>query len=211
MNTRKDKLVALKAFADLETGKLHTDLFTYENDLYRKAVQMKSLAAKIRRCKKCPGLNVKRFTENCPGWGNLNADIFFVGQSLHEPGVSSDIPFILGCGYSIDAALRLSGLLRKDVFMSNVVHCHPEKNRGSTAEEKEDCLDFLDKELWIVCPRLVVALGNDAKEAVDSLRETFPKSVKVLKIKHPASFMYSAPEERIDWIVKLSLEMDKVL
>lgn len=203
--------MALKALADLETGKLHTDLFDYENSLHRKAVQMKALAAKIRRCKKCPGLNVKRFTEACPGWGNLNADIFFIGQSLHEPGVSSDLPFILGCGYSIDAALRLSGLLRKDVFMSNVVHCHPEKNRGSTAEEKENCLPYLVSELDIVNPKLLVALGNDAKEAVDVALSWCTLLGKVLKIKHPASFMYSAPEERIDYIVKLSLEIDKVL
>lgn len=210
--SRKTKLVTLKEFANLQTGQLHTDSFGYENLLYTKAVKMKALNAKIARCKKCPGLNIKRFTENCPGWGDLNSPIFFVGQSLHEPGVLSGLPFILASGYSIDAALRLSGLLRKDVFMSNVVHCHPEGNRGSTAEEKKNCLHFLLKELYIVNPKLTVALGNDAKEAMQELQEEWKEpGAKVIKIKHPASFMYSAPEDRIDWIVKLSLEMDKCL
>jgi len=213
MTSRKDKLVALKQFADLETGKIYIDQFDYERTLYEKAIKMKSLAAKIKKCKKCPGLNVKRFTENCPGWGNLNSLIFFIGQSLHEPGVSSGIPFTLGSGYCIDAALRLSGLLRKDVFMSNVVHCHPERNRASMTEEKKNCFKFLWNEIQIVQPSLVVALGNDAKETVNDLLMSYSYNPppKVIRIKHPASFAYSAPEERIDWIVKLSLEMDKCL
>lgn len=213
MKNRKTKLVALKQFADLQTGQLHTDSFDYENTLYTKAVKMKALNAKIAKCKKCPGLNIKRFTENCSGWGDLNSPIFFVGQSLHEPGVLSGLPFILASGYCIDAALRLSSLLRKDVFMSNVVHCHPEKNRGSMAEEKDNCLKFLNTEIDIVQPKLIVALGNDAKEALRDL-PPFNKDGsknKILKIRHPASFMYSAPEDRIDWIVKLSLEMDKCI
>ena len=196
----------------METGKLFIDKFDYENSLYEKAVKMKALNAKIARCRKCPGLNIKRYTEGCPGWGDLNAKIFFIGQSLHEPGILSNLPFILGCGYSIDAALRLSGLQRKDVFMTNVIHCHPEKNRGSTAEEKANCLPFLLQELYIVNPKLTIALGNDAKEAVQELQEEWKEpGAKVLKIKHPASFMYAAPEERIGWIIKLSLEMDKCL
>lgn len=211
MNSRKDKLVALKEFVDLETGKVDREAFVYENTLYEKSVKMKSLAGRISRCKKCPGLNIKRFTESTPGWGNVNSPIFFIGQSLHEPGVSSGIPFVLGCGYCIDAALRLSGLLRKDIFMTNVVHCHPEKNRSSTVEEKNSCLEYLAKEIEIVKPRMIIALGNDAKEAIAEFTILKKEDRKVIKIKHPASFMYSTPEERIDWIVKLSLEIDKVV
>lgn len=211
--SKKDKLVYLQHFADLETGKLDESAFDYENSLYRKALKMKPLVGRIARCKRCPGLNQKRHTESCPGWGNLNADIFFIGQSLHEHGVVTGLPFILASGYSIDAALRLSGLLRKDVFMTNVVHCHPLGNRGSTDTEKKNCLRFLKSEIEIVWPKLVVALGNDAKQTVEMFdsRGDFGKNFKILKVKHPASFIYSAPEDRIQWIVKLSLEMDKVL
>lgn len=124
----------------------------------------------------------------------------------------SDLPFILASGYCIDAALRLSGLLRKDVFLSNVVHCHPAGNRGSLDEERKKCLPFLVEELRIVKPKLVVALGNDAKQALDDMETMFliDYNIKFLKVKHPASFMYGSPEQRIDWIVKLSLEIDRV-
>jgi uracil-DNA glycosylase family 4 len=218
-NTKKDKLVALQEMLNLETGELNTDFFEYENTLYEKAVQMKALAARIRACSLCPGMNIKRSTEACPGWGDLNAKVFFIGQSLHQPGVVSDLPFILGCGYILDAALRLSGLLRKDVFITNTVHCHPPRNRGTTDEEKNNCWPFLKEELNIVRPKLVVALGNDAKQATQNIANwlgplydepdaRFP--FKMLCVKHPASFMYSAPEERVGWILRLSKEIDKV-
>lgn len=216
---RRDKLVALQNLVNLETGELYHDEFTYENDLYAKAIKMKSLAYRIMWCGKCPGLNYKKLTESAPGWGNLNADIFFIGQSLHEPGVSSGIPFIIGCGYYIDAALRLSGLLRKDVFMTNVLHCHPPQNRQSSEEEKFRCFDFLVKEISIVRPKLIVAMGNDAKEALQKMEEvtfdgTFAdviENTKVYKIRHPAAFLHSSTEDIADWIVKLSEKMDRFL
>lgn len=210
--SRKAKLTELKWFANLETGEIRTEHFRYENTLYSKAILMKSLAARIKDCKRCPGLNIKRYTEACPGWGDLNSPIFFIGQSLHEPGVASGLPFILGSGYSIDAALRLSGLLRKDVFFSNVIHCHPPANRASTDEEKENCYGYLEEELAIVKPKLIVALGNDAQATMDIIENTLvTDKVRKYRTRHPASFMYSSPEDRIDWIIKLSLEMDKIL
>ena len=212
MKTRKDKLVILEDFLDLETGEIDKASFEYENTLYDKAVQMKSLNNKIRKCSLCPGMNIKRYTECCPGWGNLNSKVFFIGQSLHTPGIMSDIPFILGCGYVLDASLRLSGLLRKDVFISNTVHGHPPGNRASTDEEKTNCLRHLMTEIEIVKPELLVALGNDAQWTIKEMAMTgFCTGVnKVYCIKHPASFMYASSELRIDWIIKLSLEIDKV-
>lgn len=212
MKTRKDKLIHLEDFLNLETGEIDKDKFEYENTLYEKSVQMKSLNSKIRRCSLCEGMNIKRYTECVPGWGDLNSPVFFIGQSLHKPGVVSDLPFILGCGYILDAALRLSGLLRKDVFISNVLHGHPVSNRASMEEEKKNCLFYLERELEIVRPKLLVALGNDAKWAVEEMAMSGLSTGvnKVYCIKHPASFMYGSPELRIDWIIKLSLEIDKV-
>jgi len=222
MSARSDKLIALKKLADTETGRLYLEKFVDEKTLYEKAVKMKALSAKIAKCRKCPGLNLKRFTESCPGWGCLNSKVFVIGQSLHQPGVVSGLPFILGSGFSLDAALRLSGMDRYDIFISNAVHCHPPNNRASTLKEKQNCLLFLKQELEIVKPKLIAALGADAQWAIahiisPSLRGDPPnrssshQNVRILNLKHPAAFIYSAPEMRIDFIVKLSLEMDKIL
>ena len=214
MKTRAEKLVALREFADLQTGKLNESAFVYENLLYEKAIAARSLNRRIAKCSLCEGLNIRRFTDSTAGWGDLNAKVLFVGQSLHKPGIISGLPFILGSGYLLDAALRLSELLRKDVFITNAVHCHPSGNRASDELEKRNCSGYLLTEINIVKPELVVALGNDAQWAMQHLfsaalqdKSTF---FRLLCVKHPASFMYSAPERRIEWILKLSKEIDKV-
>ena len=209
--TRSEKLTALQDYMNLETGRIKESSFIWENTLYEKALRKKLLDSRILRCTKCPGLNIARFTEACPGWGNLNADVFFIGQSLHKPGVRSGLPFIGGSGYMIDAALRLSGLLRHEVYFWNTVLCHPANNRASTSEEKENCFPYLREVISIVQPKMIIALGNDAKEAVGKLSGWSEDPPRTLCIRHPASFSYSEPESRYLWIVKLSLEIDKVL
>lgn len=195
---------------NLETGELYEDLFTWEKNLYEKAIRKKSLDRRIKKCKLCPGLNIPRFTESAPGWGNLNADIFFIGQSLHKPGVASGLPFILGSGYLVDAALHLSGLTRNDVFISNVVHCHPADNRSSLDAEKKNCEAYLETEMSIVRPKLYVALGNDAKQFFSN---HLPRDAKILYMKHPAALIHDGgdPKDKYSWIVKLSMQIDKVL
>jgi DNA polymerase len=135
----------------------------------------------------------------------------FVGQSLHEPGMYSQIPFILGSGLIIDASLRLSGIERRDCFWTNAVLCHPENNRTSTEEEKENCLPYLFETIDIVQPKIVVALGKDAEAAVTKYMEAREYTFKYLKYLHPASLIYSAPEARPNYIVKMSLDIDKTL
>lgn len=210
MKTRAEKLVLLRDFIDLQTGKLDESAFTWENTLYKKAVAIRRINRKIAACSLCDDLNIRRFTDSTPGWGDLNAKVLFVGQSLHKPGIISGLPFILGSGYMLDAALRLSGLLRKDVFITNVVHCHPPGNRASDEDEKKNCLCYLQAEINIVQPELIVALGNDAKWAVQALKIKSTKKRRLLCVKHPAAFSYSAPERRAEWVVKLSKEIDKV-
>lgn len=209
MSLRSNKLSQLSEFCSLETGKMADDWAVEEDLLYEKALSYKPLCKMIRKCQRCPGLNITRITEACPGWGNLNARVMFIGQSLHDLGVVTDLPFIKGSGYMIDAALHLSGLRRWNCFFTNVLHCHPEGNRPSTPKERKNCLPFLIKEVDIVQPKMIVALGNDAKESLKHLR--VDKKMKIKCMVHPASLIYSAPEKRPDWIVKLSLEIDKCL
>ena len=211
MSKRSEKLTRLSEFVDLETGDFKSDVFDELELLYTKGRRFHKLAQVIRKCHECPGMNVCRVTEACPGWGNLNADVMIVGQSLHEPGMYSQVPFILGSGLLVDAALSLSGINRQDCFWTNAVLCHPERNRASTEEEKRNCLGYLFTILDIVKPKVVVALGKDAKESVDRCVEEIGCEWKYLRYVHPASLIYSAPEAKPNWIVKMSLDLDKIL
>jgi len=211
MSARSDKLEHLSKFCNLETGELDKNSFADLDLLYQKSRQYHRLCQWIRGCDNCLGMNIGRVTEACPGWGNLNADVMFVGQSLHEPGMYSQVPFILGSGLIIDAVLRLSGIDRYDCFWTNVVLCHPERNRASTEEEKSNCWPYLAEMIDIVQPRVVVALGKDAEWGVKRYMDERECGWKYLKYQHPASLLYSSPESRPNWIVKMSLDIDKIL
>lgn len=207
--SRKEKLIKLQEYMNLETGEIYPDSFMGEYTLYEKSILKKSLDREIARCDKCPNMNIPRLSANAPGWGNLNSPYFLVGQSLHEPGMVSGLPFILNTGEMIDCVLHILELDRYDVFISNAVHCHPPNNRPSTDEERRNCLSYLAGEIEIVKPRLLVCLGADAKWAIEKLGLKTNKECKVLKVKHPASFAYSSSEGKVDWIIKLANEMEK--
>jgi len=211
MSEKSDKLEQLSEFCDLEFGEFAKDAFTDLDLLYKKGKRYHKLCQRLRECNKCPGLNIKRVSEVVCGWGWLNAKIMFVGQSAHEPGMYSQLPFILGSGLIIDAALRLSGIDRNDCFWSNAVHCHPERNRPSTEKEKENCWSYLAEEIDIVQPRIVVALGKDAEWAVKRYMKEREYGFEYLKCSHPASLLYSSPESRPNYIVKMSLDIDRIL
>ena len=211
MSQRSKKITHLSTFCNLETGDINTDEFADLDLLYNKGRRYHRLCQRIRMCDKCPGMNIGRVTECCPGWGSLNAEVMFVGQSLHEPGMYSQVPFIGGSGLIIDAVLRLSGIDRHDCFWSNAVLCHPERNRASTEEEKENCWPYLAEMIDIVQPCVVVALGKDADWAVKKYMKERECEFKYLKYSHPASLLYSAPEARPNYIVKMSLAIDKIL
>lgn len=192
------------------SGKFNAAEFRREYHLFNRARLKKALDAKIRRCQICPGMNITCRTEAAPGFGDLQAKVFFVGQSLCTQCMATGIPFTEQSGYYIDAVLRLSNLQRKDVFMTNVIHCHPPKNRASSKVENYNCARYLRQELEIVKPQLVVALGADAKRILQKMHSAMMPSTKLLAVKHPASFLYNGYKDVDKWIINLSMEIDNV-
>lgn len=93
--------------------------------------QLKRIAERISTCRQCPGMNVPGVTASAPGYGSPDAPVAIVGQSLCRKCMESGIPFTGGSGRYIDRALELADLKKSDLFISNVVHCHPVNDRKS--------------------------------------------------------------------------------
>lgn len=132
----------------------------------------------IRACQRCgPEMNKANETQAAPGRGCLRSPVMIVGQSLCTKCMKSQVLFDGGCGLMLDEALgqtgRPPGRTKDDVFITNVVHCHPPNNRKSLKREKENCSGHLRAELAIVSPRLLIGLGDDAR---DALRLIYPKA-----------------------------------
>lgn len=120
------------------------------------------LAAEIKACHLCPRLD----KPPAAGYGSETSPVMIVGQSLCGPCVETGVPFTGGCESLLLEGLGAAGKVKKDVFITNVVHCHPPGNLRSRRDEKANCAQFLDRELAMVRPRLIVALGNDARDAL---------------------------------------------
>jgi DNA polymerase len=119
---------------------------------------LRSLALGIGACQKCD-LGKTR-TRAVPGEGNPNADIVFVGEG---PGFHEDQqarPFVGAAGKFLDELLASIGLRRADVFICNVLKCRPPGNRDPLPGEIESCKPWLDDQLQVIDPRVIVTLGR---------------------------------------------------
>jgi uracil-DNA glycosylase len=97
-----------------------------------------------------------------PGEGNPAARVMFVGEA---PGATEDElgrPFVGRAGKLLAELLAEAGLVREDVWITNVVKARPPKNRDPKAPEVAHCMPWLERELEIIAPRFVVPLGRHA-------------------------------------------------
>jgi DNA polymerase len=136
--------------------------------------QLDALAAEVRACTQCP-LHTGR-TNAVPGAGPVVAEIMFIGEG---PGFNEDqqgLPFVGASGKLLDELLQKIGLSRREVFIANVIKCRPPGNRDPRVPEIEACAPYLDRQIEIINPKMVVTLGRF------SMAKWFPKTAKITQI-----------------------------
>ena len=166
----------------------------------------------IRSCKKC-GLHATR-KHALVGEGNVNANIMFVALS---PGAKEDIQnkmFVGPSGKVFNKLLYEAGIDRNMVFMTNLVKCTLPKNRKPKANEIEACSRFLNDEISIIKPEVIVPLGYYATRSIllkyhanpDNQNMNFKNingqlldfnGVKVYPLTHPSALLYNPSYETI--------------
>jgi uracil-DNA glycosylase len=120
--------------------------------------ELHELYQEIQRCTKCV-LSQGR-TNAVPGEGPEDADILFIGEG---PGFHEDRqgrPFVGAAGQYLEELLASIGLRRDQVYICNVVKCRPPGNRDPQPEEIEACRPYLDRQIELVRPRMIVTLGR---------------------------------------------------
>ncbi len=130
--------------------------------------ELAALAEEVAQCTRC--LLHRGRTKTVPGEGPENAEIMFVGEA---PGFHEDQqgrPFVGAAGKFLEELLESIGLTRKDVFIANVIKCRPPGNRDPLPEEINACRPFLDRQIELIQPKLVVTLGRF------SMARAFPKA-----------------------------------
>jgi uracil-DNA glycosylase family 4 len=125
-----------------------------------KAAELDKIAGEVNLCRKCELGSLR--TNTVPGEGNPNARIMFVGEA---PGADEDAqgrPFVGRAGQLLDKIIEACGLKRSDVFIGNILKCRPPENRDPRAEEIISCLPYLQRQIEIIEPEIIVALGAHA-------------------------------------------------
>ncbi len=167
--------------------------------------QMEGL--EVVECTKCPEL-VESRSQIVNGDGPEDADVLFVGEA---PGKNEDEegkPFVGRSGSVLDSELETVGLAREDIRITNCVRCRPPENRDPTTEELANCRPYLEHEIDLVDPDVVVTLGKVpgehllgrdvavTKETGDVERvELGGTERNVLICLHPAATLYDRSQE----------------
>lgn len=164
-----------------------------------KQAALDAIAEDLRTHVPCGFAICEEATNLVPGEGNPDAEVVFVGEA---PGANEDKqgrPFVGSAGKLLDELLAEAGLVREDIFITNVVKARPPKNRDPKRDEIEHHLPWLTRQLDAIAPRFVVPLGRHAlahfdpaakiAEAHGTVLETDRRSV--FPMYHPAAAIYN--------------------
>jgi uracil-DNA glycosylase family 4 len=120
--------------------------------------ELETLHDKIRSCTNCKLAGGR--SNAVPGEGPAQADILFIGEA---PGFHEDKqgrPFVGAAGQFLEELLASIDMSREDVFITNVVKCRPPANRDPEPDEIDACRGYLDRQIELLQPRMVVTLGR---------------------------------------------------
>jgi uracil-DNA glycosylase family 4 len=119
---------------------------------------LEQVASEVAGCTRCP-LHQGR-ERAVPGEGPPDAKLMFIGEG---PGFHEDQtgrPFVGAAGQFLEELLAAIGLSREEVFIANVVKCRPPGNRDPEPEEIDACREYLDRQIALLDPRVIVTLGR---------------------------------------------------
>lgn len=142
------------------------------------------------------------------GAGNPNADLMLVGEA---PGADEDkngVPFVGRSGKLLDKILAAIDISREDVFIANILKCRPPENRDPLASEVDKCEPYLKRQIELINPKVILALGRIAGQTLlrtkDSLTKLRQKEHnyhgKILMVTyHPAALLRNPNWKRPTW------------
>jgi DNA polymerase len=150
----------------------------------------------IKECVKCPlGYSRNKFVF---GDGNPDADIMFIGEAPGSEEDRTGIPFVGRAGQLLNKLLSGIHIDREEVFIANILKCRPPNNRDPQPVEVQQCIPYLHKQIKMIQPKVIVALGRIAAQnlletssALKQMRERLwqYQNVTMIVTYHPAAIL----------------------
>jgi uracil-DNA glycosylase family 4 len=163
--------------------------------------------------------SLQRFLDGCPrcklskgrthivfGQGSPKAELMFVGEAPGRDEDEQGLAFVGRAGQLLTKIIEAMGKKREDVYICNVLKCRPPNNRNPEPDEVASCMPFLQEQIRLISPKVIVTLGTFAAQAVLETDEPIgrlrgrwreSKGVRVMPTFHPA-FLLRSPERKKD-------------
>ncbi len=217
-NKKTDQKIKKQESNDMQINKKTNSNIPVQKNIQTKNTQQKleDLKEQIISCKKCE-LGKYRLNAVC-GSGDPYANIMFIGEG---PGFQEDHegkPFIGRAGDLLTKIIEAMGYKRETVYIANIVKCHPMKNpenpelkgndRPPTMEEMQMCQPYLDEQIKLISPKVIVTLGASSTRAllktddvISSLRGKFTEymGVPLMPTYHPAALLRNPKLKKDVW------------
>jgi uracil-DNA glycosylase len=163
------------------------------------------IAAELKDCPRCKLCRTRKTV--VVGEGNPRARLVFVGEG---PGEQEDLqgrPFVGNAGQLLDRMIEAIGLKRSEVYICNVVKCRPPGNRNPEPDEIRACSPFLSRQLDLIQPKVIVALGKFAAQTL------LQSDVKITQLRgkfHPSYLLRNPAAKREAWedLQKVAAELN---
>jgi uracil-DNA glycosylase len=185
---------------------LRVDRLATRNDIGGEWTSLEQVTAAIAVCKAC-GL-VNSATQPVPGVGNPDADVMVVGEA---PGEKEDLrgePFVGPAGELLNKILGAIQLSRDTVYICNVLKHRPPGNRNPMPDEVRACAPFLQRQIDLVQPKMILAFGTfaaqsllETKLAIGKLRQQIHwyQGIPLVATYHPAALLRNDAWKRPTW------------
>lgn len=183
-----------------------SEMATVNNGGWDESTSLEGLHQNIHQCLNCP-LGATR-TNFVFGSGSHNADLMVIGEA---PGADEDLqglPFVGRAGQLLTKILESIGLERDDVYICNILKCRPPNNRKPLVSETDECEPYLVKQIDLVKPRFILALGLTSantllknKESMASLRGRIHDfhGISTIVTYHPAALLRNPEWKKSTW------------
>jgi uracil-DNA glycosylase len=164
---------------------------------------VRELIGDCQRCRLAKGRNKLVFAD-----GDPNAQLMFVGEG---PGADEDaqgLPFVGRAGQLLNNMIAAMGLKREQVYIANIVKCRPPQNRKPEPDEANTCMPFLERQIEIVRPRVLVALGATAATYLLGMRGSIGgmrgrihdyRGIQTVVTYHPAFLLRDPAQKKETW------------
>src|SRR3990170_3452565 len=170
---------------------------------------LEDIKKQVASCKLCD-LHKTR-TNTVFGVGNEKAKVMFIGEA---PGANEDLkgePFVGRAGMLLNSMLRSIGLERTDVYIANILKCRPPNNRDPLPQEVKLCTPYLQKQIALIQPKILIAVGRIAAQFLLNTMESMSKlrgntyqygeqKIPLIVTYHPAYLLRSPSEKRKSYV-----------